>query len=124
MKFKLFVVTMMVVSSLVTGTMVAMAEEAPTEVTQNEMVQSEEHAEVEQLIDINLASLEQLISLPGIGQVLAQRIVEGRPYEAVEDLMDVSGIAEKRFGAIKNSIVVVIVGEESPAEEPAQEEAQ
>ena len=124
MKFKLFVVTMMVVSSLVTGTMVAMAEETPTEVIQNEMVQSEEYAEVEQLIDINLASLEQLISLPGIGQVLAQRIVEGRPYEAVEDLMDVSGIAEKRFGAIKNSIVVVIVGEESPAEEPAQEEAQ
>lgn len=43
-------------------------------------------------VSLNAASLEDLEALPGIGPTLARRIVEGRPYRQVEDLLRVKGI--------------------------------
>ena len=48
-----------------------------------EQAQSEAASE---LIDINTASVKELRTLPGIGNVYSQKIVEGRPYQAVDDL--------------------------------------
>ena len=41
---------------------------------------------VSALIDINSADISLLISLPGVGEKTAQRIIDGRPYESVDDL--------------------------------------
>ena len=43
-------------------------------------------------VDLNLASVDALIELSGIGPVLAQRIVAARPFADVEDLLRVQGI--------------------------------
>ncbi len=43
-------------------------------------------------VSLNTASLEDIEALPGIGPTLARRIVEGRPYRQVEDLLRVKGI--------------------------------
>ena len=45
-----------------------------------------------QPVDVNTASLEELQSLPRIGPALSQRVVEGRPYATVDDLLRVRGI--------------------------------
>lgn len=54
---------------------------------------------------MNRAGVEQFQTLPGIGPVLAQRIVAFReehgPFKTVEDLLLVKGIGEKRFTEIK-----------------------
>ena len=61
-------------------------------------------------LDLNTAGVETLAELPGIGEELARRIVEYReahgPFGAVEEIMEVSGIGEKKFEDIKERITV------------------
>jgi len=57
-------------------------------------------------IDINHATKAELESLPGIGPVKAQAIIEGRPYKNPEDLMNVKGIKQGTFNKIKDQITV------------------
>lgn len=45
-------------------------------------------------LNINVASLDELKQLPGIGSVLARRILEGRPYHSLDDLLRVQGISK------------------------------
>jgi len=63
-----------------------------------------------QKIDINRAEPWLLEALPGIGQVLAQRIVDYRsengPFKRIEDLLKVSGIGPATFDKIKDYITV------------------
>lgn len=60
------------------------------------------------LIDINAAAAEELKLLPGIGDALAKAIVsyreENGAFESLEQLMDVPGIGESRFAAVKDKI--------------------
>lgn len=60
-------------------------------------------------LDLNRASPEELQTLPGIGPVLAQRIVERRtvqPFHAIDELTDVKGIGEKRLARVRPLVTV------------------
>jgi len=61
-------------------------------------------------ININTANSNLLQSLPGIGPVLSERIVEYRDknglFSSIEDIREVSGIGEKKFEGIKDLICV------------------
>lgn len=54
-----------------------------------------------QPVDVNHASAEELASLPGVGPAIAGRIVEGRPYETVDDLERVKGIGPVRLQRLR-----------------------
>ena len=60
-------------------------------------------------LNINTATLEELDALPGIGPALANAILEYRAanqtFYFIEELMDVPGIGEKRFEALKPLII-------------------
>lgn len=51
-------------------------------------------------IDPNRAARDELMALPGIGEELANRIIEGRPYSKPEDLQRVSGIGPSKLSKI------------------------
>jgi beta-lactamase superfamily II metal-dependent hydrolase len=51
-------------------------------------------------INLNSATQAELEALPGVGSVIARRIIEGRPYQSVDDLERVKGIGKKRLEEI------------------------
>jgi len=59
-------------------------------------------------ISLNSATAEQLASLPGIGAATARLIIEHRTnvgkFNRVEELLNVKGIGEKKFEAIKELV--------------------
>ena len=57
-------------------------------------------------VDVNTASAQLLTTLPGVGPVTAQRILEGRPYHRLEDLLRVPGIGPARLEALRARVTL------------------
>jgi comEA protein len=62
------------------------------------------------VVDINTATAEELTALPGVGSVMAERIVKFREehgdFKRTEDLLKVKGIGEKSFQKIRSAVKV------------------
>lgn len=58
------------------------------------------------LININTSSQSQLEALPGVGPVTAQKIISGRPYSSIDELLSKKIVGSKVFGQIKEKISV------------------
>ena len=52
-------------------------------------------------IDINTATEKELTTVPGIGHVMAARIIAARPFRSADDLKRVSGIGEKKYAQLR-----------------------
>ena len=96
---------------------VGAASHAPT--TQPQLPSENQHASSEVVgaprggdgkININTATRSELMDLSGVGEVIAGRIIDYRdrhgPFKSTDEIMNVSGIGERRYEAIKDSITV------------------
>jgi competence protein ComEA len=77
-------------------------------ISASQEAEKEESKEV--LVDINHATVEELVELPGVGEQVAKRIVAYRekngPFESAEELMNVRGIGEKSFLKLERFITL------------------
>jgi competence ComEA-like helix-hairpin-helix protein len=52
-------------------------------------------------IDINTATEKELKMIPGVGPVMASRIIAARPFRSADDLKKVNGIGDKKYAKIR-----------------------
>lgn len=81
----------------------------PTKITSFESDESPENQNTEiGLVNINTASKEKLMTLSGVGESTAEKIIKYREntgyFNTIEDIMNVQGIGENKFNNIKDDI--------------------
>jgi len=79
------------------------SEDGELQVLQNQV---ETATSAEYLLDLNTATENELQSIKGIGTVLAGRIIAGRPYVCVDDLLKIKGIGIKNLEKIRPYVMV------------------
>jgi DNA uptake protein ComE-like DNA-binding protein len=57
-------------------------------------------------LDLNSASLDQLKALPGVGEQYAKKIVDGRPFKQVDELMSKNVVPKSVYDQIKNLVAI------------------
>ncbi len=66
-----------------------------------ELAQGNQPLRVDERINLNTATRDELMRLPGIGETMAYRIIEKRPYTSPNELTRVNGIGGKTFARIE-----------------------
>ncbi len=82
------------------------------------------------LVNLNTAGREELMTLPGVGPAIADRILESRPFTSIDDLQRISGIGSNFLKGVRERVTLnndsspaAVPSESAPAEPAAEPQA-
>ncbi len=106
-KFKLFITA---IAMLLAGAAFAQKAEpakaaAPAAAAKEAPKEAAKDAAKAEPIDLNSADEKTLMTLKGIGDVTAKKIIKGRPYSGKDDLVKKKIVSEKVYADIKDQII-------------------
>ncbi len=58
------------------------------------------------LVDVNQAEISELVTIKGIGEGLAKRIIEQRPIQDLQDLVNVPGISQAKLESVLSYLTI------------------
>ncbi|WP_338414177.1 helix-hairpin-helix domain-containing protein [uncultured Sphaerotilus sp.] len=58
------------------------------------------------LLNVNLATEEQLVAIDGLNRALAKAVVAARPFASMDDLLDIKGVGDKRLARMRRHLGV------------------
>jgi len=95
-------------ATLVDGAKIFIPKTGDSSISPDNIVRRESGSTVlgENFININTASESELDSLPGVGPVTAGKIISGRPYQTLEELVAKKAIGQSLFEKLKNQLIL------------------
>lgn len=80
--------------------------EARVEIAEVEQAREKPQPSEDKPLDLNTASRDELMGLPGVGEKTAMRIIRARPFQSIEELQRIKGIGADTFAKIRPFVMV------------------